>query len=202
MSNILSFENVYQNNLSSPSQLFLFGNQVYQLIYDSIPTKKISIKLIDSLNSFVLYESSTHLYIEKIKINPFTSELLICGFLPETKTGFYAISTFNGSIFQKFTIYPITNVEKVDEIIFIDNLNFLLLTSTVNNQFWILHPKYKNIVEISSLNGKSFNIRDAIFSNTIDQLDIYVEVLGSDFLKSIQLFRFNGSDILSSFISN
>jgi hypothetical protein len=196
MSNLLSLEKTSQLHSSSPVSIFEFQNQVYSLIYDEIPTKNITIQP----SSITLYDSTVPLFIEKIKINPLTNQLFIFGFLPEKETGFYGISSFSLNRFQKFTIYPLTNVEKVEDILFLDIQNFLLFTSSKNNQLWILHPKYNNIIEIDSLNGKSFNIRESFYSSSKDQLDIYVDTLGSNFLKTTQLFRFSGSELLSSFI--
>ena len=96
------------------------------MIYDEIPTKNITIQP----SYITLYDSTVPLFIEKIKINALTNQLFIFGFLPETKTGFYGISSFSLNQFQKFTIYPLTNVEKVEDILFLDIQNFLLLTSS------------------------------------------------------------------------
>jgi hypothetical protein len=197
MTNILSLENISSNISSFPVQIFTFDNQVYQLEFDALPATHISIRPFQ-YNTYpkTIYSSNNPIFIEKIKVDPFHKRFFLCGFQTNTKIGFYAISNFTTE-FQTLNIIIQYNLEKVEDILFIDESNFLVLGTTKENNVWIIHPNYLPLFEIKELNGKICSIKDSNFKN--DQINIYIEVL-ENAVKSLRIYRYSSGDLLSAFI--
>jgi hypothetical protein len=145
--------------------------------------------------SFIL-SSSVPLFIQNVKVDPYNQRFFLCGFQTNTKIGFYAISNFTTE-FQTLNMIIQYNLEKVEDILFIDSSNFLVLGTTPTNNVWIIHPNYLPLFEIKELNGKICSIKDSNFNN--DQINIYIEVL-ENAVKSLRIYRYSSGDLLSAFI--
>ena len=197
MSNILSLEQISSNISSFPIQILSFDNQVYQLELDAIHATQISIRPLQSTSSpKIIYSSSVPLFIQNVKVDPYNQRFFLFGFQTNTKIGFYAISNFTTE-FQTLNMIIQYNLEKVEDILFIDSSNFLVLGTTPTNKVWIQHPNYLPLFEIKELNGKICSIKDSNFKN--DQINIYIEVL-ENAVKSLRIYRYSSADLLSAFI--